>query len=57
MPGSFHFPTFPQPGVPTPSYTEPYPTIIEYSGYGYADPAGPDETGAMYAFFMAHPMP
>jgi poly(hydroxyalkanoate) depolymerase family esterase len=23
----------------------------------YADPAGPDETGAMYAFFMAHPMP
>jgi poly(hydroxyalkanoate) depolymerase family esterase len=23
----------------------------------YADPAGPDETGAMYAFFMDHPMP
>jgi poly(hydroxyalkanoate) depolymerase family esterase len=23
----------------------------------YADPAGPDETGAMYAFFMAHPKP
>jgi poly(hydroxyalkanoate) depolymerase family esterase len=23
----------------------------------FADPAGPDETGAMYAFFMAHPMP
>jgi poly(hydroxyalkanoate) depolymerase family esterase len=23
----------------------------------YADPAGPDETGAMYAFFTAHPMP
>jgi poly(hydroxyalkanoate) depolymerase family esterase len=23
----------------------------------YSDPAGPDETGAMYAFFMAHPMP
>jgi poly(hydroxyalkanoate) depolymerase family esterase len=23
----------------------------------YADPAGPDETTAMYAFFMAHPMP
>jgi poly(hydroxyalkanoate) depolymerase family esterase len=23
----------------------------------YADPAGPDETGAMYTFFMAHPMP
>jgi hypothetical protein len=29
------------PGVPTPSYTPPYPTLIEYSGYGYADPAGP----------------
>jgi poly(hydroxyalkanoate) depolymerase family esterase len=23
----------------------------------YAAPSGPDETGAMYAFFMAHPMP
>jgi poly(3-hydroxybutyrate) depolymerase len=23
----------------------------------YSDPAGPDETGAMYDFFMAHPMP
>ena len=23
----------------------------------YADPAGPDETGAMYAFFMSHPLP
>ena len=26
------------PGVP---YTPPYPTLIEYSGYGYANPAGP----------------
>jgi poly(hydroxyalkanoate) depolymerase family esterase len=23
----------------------------------YSDPAGPDETGAMYSFFMNHPMP
>jgi poly(3-hydroxybutyrate) depolymerase len=23
----------------------------------YADPKGPDETAAMYAFFAAHPMP
>ncbi|HMJ34295.1 MAG TPA: PHB depolymerase family esterase [Baekduia sp.] len=23
----------------------------------YSDPAGPDETAAMYTFFMAHPMP
>ena len=24
-----------------PDYAEPYPTLIEYSGYGYANPAGP----------------
>ncbi len=24
-----------------PDYMPPYPTLIEYSGYGYADPAGP----------------
>ncbi len=32
------------PGTPVPSgpdYLPPYPTLIEYSGYGYADPAGP----------------
>ena len=40
-PSSITLPTFPQRGVPTPSYTPPYPTLIEYSGYGYADPAGP----------------
>ena len=25
-----------------PVYTAPYPTLIEYSGYGYANPAGPE---------------
>ncbi len=52
VPSSFHFPTFPQPGVPTPSYTEPYPTIIEYSGYGYANPAGPENGIAVLANLM-----
>jgi poly(3-hydroxybutyrate) depolymerase len=27
------------------------------SGASYSDAAGPDETGAMYAFFMNHPKP
>jgi predicted acyl esterase len=27
--------------VAIPAYQPPYPTLIEYSGYGYADPAGP----------------
>jgi hypothetical protein len=38
---SIALPTFPQPGVPTPGHTPPYPTLVEYSGYGYADPVGP----------------
>jgi predicted acyl esterase len=52
VPSSFHFPTFPQPGVPTPGYTPPYPTLIEYSGYGYADPAGPENGIAVLANLM-----
>jgi predicted acyl esterase len=51
-PSSFHFPTFPLPGVPTPSYTPPYPTLIEYSGYGYANPAGPENGIAVLANLM-----
>jgi predicted acyl esterase len=27
--------------IAVPAYQPPYPTLIEYSGYGYADPAGP----------------
>jgi predicted acyl esterase len=52
VPSSFHFPTFPQAGVPTPSYTPPYPTLIEYSGYGYANPAGPENGIAVLANLM-----
>jgi uncharacterized protein len=52
VPSSFHFPTFPQPGVSLPSYTPPYPTLIEYSGYGYADPSGPENGIAVLANLM-----
>jgi hypothetical protein len=48
----FRFPTVPIPGVPTPSYTAPYPTLIEYSGYGYANPAGPESGIAVLANLM-----
>jgi uncharacterized protein len=51
-PSMFHFPTLPIPGVPTPSYTAPYPTLIEYSGYGYANPAGPENGIAVLANLM-----
>jgi uncharacterized protein len=52
LPSEFHFPPFPQEGVPTPSYTSPYPTLIEYSGYGYANPAGPESGIAVLANLM-----
>src|SRR5947208_3566160 len=51
-PSSFRFPTFPQEGVPTPPFTAPYPTLIEYSGYGYANPAGPENGIAVLANLM-----
>ncbi len=51
-PSIFHFPTLPIAGVPTPSYTAPYPTLIEYSGYGYANPAGPENGIAVLANLM-----
>ncbi|MEA2498047.1 MAG: uncharacterized protein QOH26_452, partial [Actinomycetota bacterium] len=56
-----HPPTSPagQPGVPPgtelpegPDYLPPYPTLIEYSGYGYADPAGPHSGIAVLANLM-----
>jgi predicted acyl esterase len=52
VPSMFHFPTLPIPGVPTPAYTAPYPTLIEYSGYGYANPAGPENGIAVLANLM-----
>jgi len=61
-----HPPTSPagEPGLPSgvtlpplPSglggeFTPPYPTLIEYSGYGYADPAGPVNGIAVLANLM-----
>ena len=41
--------------IPVPagtSYAPPYPTLIEYSGYGYADPSGPDSGIAAIANVM-----
>ena len=43
------------PGTPIPSgpdFLPPYPTLIEYSGYGYADPAGPVNGIAVLANLM-----
>jgi uncharacterized protein len=44
------------PGTPLPTgptdYLPPYPTLIEYSGYGYADPAGPENGIAILANLM-----
>ncbi|HWE55828.1 MAG TPA: CocE/NonD family hydrolase, partial [Acidimicrobiales bacterium] len=56
-----HPPTTPagEPGLPSsvkvpngPDYTPPYPTLIEYSGYGYADPSGPVNGIAVLANLM-----
>jgi uncharacterized protein len=61
-----HPPTSPagEPGVPSGvtlpplpgglggEFTPPYPTLIEYSGYGYADPAGPVSGIAVLANLM-----
>jgi predicted acyl esterase len=52
VPSMFRFPTVPIPGVPSASYTAPYPTLIEYSGYGYANPAGPENGIAVLANLM-----
>jgi predicted acyl esterase len=52
VPSMFHFPALPIPGVPSVSYTPPYPTLIEYSGYGYANPAGPENGIAVLANLM-----
>ncbi|HEV7176743.1 MAG TPA: CocE/NonD family hydrolase [Solirubrobacteraceae bacterium] len=38
--------------LPHVDYAPPYPTLIEYSGYGYADPSGPDNGIAVLANLM-----
>jgi predicted acyl esterase len=35
-----------------PDYAPPYPTLIEYSGYGYANPSGPESGIAVLANLM-----
>ncbi|MHB8586642.1 MAG: CocE/NonD family hydrolase [Thermoplasmatota archaeon] len=40
------------PSVPHGDFVPPYPTLIEYSGYGYADPAGPVNGIAVLANLM-----
>jgi hypothetical protein len=42
-------------GLPIPhsaDFVPPYPTLIEYSGYGYADPSGPENGIAVLANLM-----
>jgi uncharacterized protein len=38
--------------IPQPPSDQPVPTLIEYSGYGYADPAGPQSGIAIIANLM-----
>src|ERR1700761_8543502 len=38
--------------LPHVDYAPPYPTLIEYSGYGYADPSGPENGIAVLANLM-----
>ncbi len=52
VPSEIHLPTLPIPGLPSVSYTPPYPTLIEYSGYGYANPKGPENGIAVIANLM-----
>ena len=47
-PSFIHLPTFPA----NTSYAPPYPTLIEYSGYAYADPSGPVNGIAVLANLM-----
>jgi uncharacterized protein len=48
VPSTIHLPS----GLSGPDYAPPYPTLIEYSGYGYADPAGPVNGIAVLANLM-----
>ena len=44
--------SLPSTSLPSASYVPPYPTLIEYSGYGYADPSGPVNGIAVLANLM-----
>ena len=46
LPGTSNLP------LPHVDYAPPYPTLIEYSGYGYADPSGPENGIAVLANLM-----
>ena len=55
QPANLGLPGLPMTDVNVPGnvpYTAPYPTLIEYSGYGYANPAGPDSGIAVLANLM-----
>jgi len=53
VPSGVNLPPLPNlPGGLNPSYAPPYPTLIEYSGYGYANPAGPTNGIAVLANLM-----
>lgn len=49
LPKNFPYPSTPEGAVP---YLPPWPTLIEYSGYGYSDPAGPHSGIAILANLM-----
>ena len=40
--------------LPGPAANGPYPTLVEYSGYGYADPAGPESGIAPIAELLGY---
>jgi uncharacterized protein len=40
--------------LPGPAADGPYPTLVEYSGYGYADPAGPESGIAPIALLLGY---
>jgi uncharacterized protein len=51
MPAGRGFPKHSMPAAGV-NWTPPYPTLIEYSGYGYANPAGPKSGIAVLANLM-----
>ncbi|HEX6392853.1 MAG TPA: CocE/NonD family hydrolase [Acidimicrobiales bacterium] len=51
LPSGLRMPSLPS-GSSSLGYVPPYPTLIEYSGYGYANPAGPVNGIAVLANLM-----